>query len=147
MVLQVSKSEVMRRVADATAYTAGKMTGDVDAFDRIPTVDEDCTVLDRFWDECRSELLLELKGLVDGESFDGNAYSLSLNLSRSFDPALVPSMQINLMEFFVQGVTAKWFVFSNKEEAGAYSDKAQSLLDDLHRKALFKRKPLRPKFF
>lgn len=159
--LLISKDDVMREVAVTTAYTAGKMVGDEKALDRISTVDEDENHLCRFWDESRADLCQELIGLVASEGMivgseqsDDSAnvdttvtpslYEVKLDVSDSFDEALLPSMKLSLFSFFVHSIAAKWYVYTNKDEAGAYADKASTILDDLHRKAVWKKRPVRP---
>lgn len=143
--LSVSKRGVMAEVAQTTAYTGAKMGGDdADALDRISTVDEDESQLERFWNESRSEIGQELRGLIGAEGLTGDRYELVLNVSGLFDRTLQAGMEIDLFSFFVQNITAKWYVFTNKSEAGAYADKAQMILDDLHRKAVYKKRPRRP---
>lgn len=145
--LTVSKEDVMREVAITTAYTGGKMEGDNNAQTRIPTVDEDESHLERFWEECRADLCQELIGLVmrEGVNKEG-CYELQLDVSKSFDDTQLPSMKLSLFSFFVYGISAKWYVYTNKQEAGEYADKAATLLDDIHRKALYKKKPVRPTY-
>lgn len=159
--LLISKDDVMREVAVTTAYTAGKMVGDEKALDRISTVDEDENHLCRFWDESRADLCQELIGLVASEGMivgseqsDDSAnvdttvtpslYEVKLDVSDSFDEALLPSMELSLFSFFVHSIAAKWYIYTNKDEAGAYADKASTILDDLHRKAVWKKRPVRP---
>lgn len=159
--LLISKDGVMREVAVTTAYTAGKMVGDEKALDRISTVDEDENHLCRFWDESRADLCQELIGLVASEGMivgseqsDDSAnvdttvtpsmYEVKLDVSDSFDEALLPSMELSLFSFFVHSIAAKWYIYTNKDEAGAYADKASTILDDLHRKAVWKKRPVRP---
>lgn len=145
--LSINKEDVMREVAVTTAYTGAKMEGDAKAVDRIPTVDEDESHLERFWEECRADICQELIGLVAYEGIRSRPqYELRLEVSRSFDEALLPSMRLSLFSYFVQGIVAKWYVYSNKPEAGAYADKAATLLDDIHRKAVYKKRPTRPTY-
>lgn len=73
-------------------------------------------------------------------------YRLSLGLSNSFDEALKESMQRSLFSFFVMNVTAKWYTFANKEEAAGYATEAATYMEDIMRKAFFKRKPMRPTY-
>lgn len=73
-------------------------------------------------------------------------YRLSLGLSNSFDEALKESMQRSLFSFFVMNVTAKWYTFTNKEEAAGYATEAATYMEDIMRKAFFKRKPMRPTY-
>lgn len=167
--LSVDKNRVMEEVAVTTAYTGGKMEGDENALDRISTVDEDEKHLERFWEECRADLCQELIGLVvyegtrrnkpnqggdagsdnndaDGTEPEVSEYELVLDVSRSFDDALLPSMKLSLLNYFVHGIAAKWYVYTNKQEAGEYADKASTILDDIHRKAVYKKRPVRPSY-
>lgn len=135
----------MKEVAVTTSYTGAKMEGDEHAYDRISTVDEDESHLERFWEECRGDLCQELIGLVTHEGIvNDDVYELRLDVSRAFDDAQLPSMRQSLFSYFVHGITAKWYVYTNKKESGDYADKAITLLDDIHRKAVFKKKPVRP---
>lgn len=144
--LSTNKGDVMREIAVTTAYTGGKMDNDEKALERIPTVDEDENHLERFWDESRADICQELIGLVSYEGMSGDRYDLRLEVSNSFDRALLPSMQVSLKSYFVQNMVAKWYVYGNKPEAGEYADKAATLLDDIHRKAVYKKKPRRPTY-
>lgn len=147
--LTINKGDVMREVAVTTAYTGGKMDTDENALERISTVDEDEKHLERFWEESRTDICQELIGIVAFEGMTGEdkkEYELRLEVSRSFDEALLPSMRVSLFSYFVQNIAAKWYVYTNKEEAGEYADKAATLLDDIHRKAVYKKKPTRPTY-
>lgn len=164
--LSVNKEEVLKEVAVTTAYTGSKMDDDENALQRISTVDEDELHLERFWEECRADICQELIGLVIFEGMisslvkptNENAaamsqeiaakptYELRLDVSKSFDEALLPSMKLSLFNYFVQGIVAKWYVYTNKKEAGDYAVRASALLDDVHRKAVYKRKPTRPTY-
>ena len=158
--LSINKEDVMQEIAITTAYTGGKMDNDENALHRISTVDEDENHLERFWEESRADICQELIGLV---SFEGmvsilpsqaavppinlkSHYELRLEVSKSFDEALLPSMRLSLRSFFVHNIVAKWYIYTNKGEAGDYADKAATLLDDIHRKAVHKKKPTRPTY-
>lgn len=149
--LSISKEDVMQEIAVTTAYTGGKMDNDEKALHRISTVDEDENHLERFWEESRADLCQELIGLVTYEGMMNDnitpeQYELRLDVSKSFDEALLPSMRLSLRSFFVHNIVAKWYIYTNKGEAGDYADKATTLLDDIHRKAVYKKKPRRPTY-
>lgn len=146
--LSTNKSDVMQEVAVTTAYTGGKMSdNDENALHRISTVDEDENHLERFWEESRADICQELIGLVNFEGMSGpDEYKLMLEVSKSFNEALLPSMNLNLRSFFVHNIVGKWYVYTNKTEAGDYADNAATLLDDIHRKAVYKKKPTRPTY-
>lgn len=174
--LSINKEDVMQEITVTTAYTGGKMDNDENALHRISTVDEDENHLERFWEESRADICQELIGLVTFEGMVRDAivtppvdpvlpvdpiapnsaalppilqrqhYELRLDVSKSFDEALLPSMRLSLFSYFVQSIVAKWYVYTNKGEAGDYADKASTLLDDIHRKAVYKKKPTRPTY-
>jgi hypothetical protein len=144
--LSVSQSAVLNEVAQTTSYTGAKMDDDENAYERISTVDEDQSELSRFWDESRAEVAQTFIRMLSSEGMDGDTYSLVLNVSVSFDEALLPSMQLGLFSYFVQSITAKCYVFTNKKEAGDFATVGKSILDDVKEKAFFKKKPTRPTY-
>lgn len=149
IILSINKGDVMKEVAVTTAYTGGKMDNDEHAFNRISTVDEDESHLERFWEECRADLCQELIGLLSNEGMNPDSpsnYEVHLDVSKSFDSALLPSMKLSLFSYFVHGIAGKWYIYTNKAEAGGYADKAATQLDDIHRKAMYKKRPVRPTY-
>lgn len=141
----INKEQVYEEVAQTTAYTGSKMD-DEHAYDRIFTTDEDKSMLERFWSESKNTICNSLKKLLVIETeADGN-YTLSLGLSNSFDEALKDSMQRSLFSYFVMNITAKWYTFTNKQEAKGYASEAATYIEDVMRKAYFKKKPTRPTY-
>ena len=116
--LTVNKAEVFDEVARTANYTGAKMNDDANAYERISTVDEDKDELQRFWNECRADVARTFLRILASEGMDGDDYNLVLNVSVSFDQALLPGMQLGLFSYFVQSIAAKWYVFTNKKEAG-----------------------------
>lgn len=144
--LKVDQQEVLQEVARTTSYTGAKMDDDANAYERITTVDEDAEELQRFWDESRAEVAQTFIRMLASERMDGSTYALELNVSASFDEALLPSMQLGLFSYFVQSIAAKWYVFTNKKEAGEYADVGKGILDEVREKAFYKKKPTRPTY-
>lgn len=144
--LTVDQQEVLQEVARTTSYTGAKMDDDANAYERITTVDEDAEELQRFWDESRAEVAQTFIRMLASERMDGSTYALELNVSASFDEALLPSMQLGLFSYFVQSIAAKWYVFTNKKEAGEYADVGKGILDEVREKAFYKKKPTRPTY-
>lgn len=144
--LSISQSEVFKEVEQTTNYTGAKMDGDENAYDRIRTVDEDKTELQRFWDESRAEIAQTFIRMLVSETMDGDNYTLVLNVSVAFDKALLPGMQLGLFSYFVQSITSKWYVYSNKQEAPGYASVAKNSLNEVKEKAFFKKKPTRPTY-
>lgn len=145
VVLKVDRSAVYEEVAQTTSYTGAKMLdADSKAYDRIFTTDGDRSQLERFWTESRVTACETLKKFLESERDDGEGFTLTLTLSNSFDGSLRESMAKELFSFFVMNITAKWYVFTNKKEAGDYSVAAASLIEGVHRKACYKKRPKRP---
>lgn len=144
--LTIDRQSVYKEVEKSTNYTGAKMDGDVGAYERIRTIDEDLELLQRFWDESRAEVAQSMIRVLLNESMEGEKYLLKLNVSAAFEEALLPSMQLSLFSFFIQSIVSKWFVFTNKKEAGEYADRASVLIEDVREKAFFKKKPKRPTY-
>lgn len=146
--LSVKQSEVFKEVAQTTAYTGAKMDDDANAYERVATVDEDQPELKRFWDESRAEIAKTFISMLVGEGMaeDGDTYELVLNVSVAFDTALQPSMELGLFSYFVQSITAKWYVYANKKEASEFAGVGKNILEEVKEKAFFKKKPMRPTY-
>ena len=144
--LQISKPAVLKEVAQTTAYSGSKMDDDVKALDRISVVDEDNKELQRFWDESRAEVAQTFIRMLASEGMSGDNYELKLNVSVSFDNSLLPSMELGLFSYFVHSITAKWYVYTNKKEAGAFEERGSSLLQEVKEKAFYKKMPTRPTY-
>lgn len=143
--LTIDKESVYEEVAQTTSYTGAKMD-DEDAYERIFTTDDDKSMLERFWNESKNAIANSLKRILLNEQETDGTYSLQLGLSSSFDEALTESMQRSLFSFFVMNITAKWYTFTNKQEATGYASEAATYIDDIMRKAFFKKKPSRPTY-
>lgn len=143
--LKVKKEDVYEEVAQTTSYTGAKMD-DEHAYERIFTTDEDKSMLERFWGECKNTVCNSLKKVLSDEGETDGEYELALGLSDAFDETLTASMQRSLFSFFVMNITAKWYTFTNKEEATGYATEAATYLDDIKRKAFFKKRPTRPTY-
>lgn len=143
--LRVNKDMVYEEVAQTTSYTGAKMD-DVTAYERIFTTDEDKAMLERFWNESKNAIAGSLKKFLESETEMDGTYMLTLELSASFDDSLLESMERSLFSFFVMNITAKWYTFTNKNEATDYATGAATNLEDIMRKAFFKKKPRRPTY-
>lgn len=143
--LKINKEAVYEEVAKTTSYTGAKME-DGDAYERIFTTDEDVEMLERFWNECKNLVCNSLKKVLVSETEADGEYSLRLGLSTAFDESLTDSMQRSLFSFFVMNITAKWYTFANKSEATGYATEAATYIEDIMRKAFYKKKPTRPTY-
>ncbi len=140
----INKDEVYDEVAQTTSYTGAKMEGDEGAYDRIFTTEGDRSQLERFWHECCVDVCEALKEFVRSERCEKGCFGVDLGLSSAFDPALEPAMRKELFSFFVMSIASKWYVFTNKKEAGDFAAAAATMLDGVKRKAYYRRRPTRP---
>lgn len=145
IVLTINKETVYEEVAKTTEYTGAKMD-DEHAYETISTTEEDKSILERFWNECKNMICNSLKKVLISEEETNGEYSLTLGLSTAFDDSLTASMQRSLFSFFVMNITAKWYTFTNKSEVTGYASEAATYLEDIMRKAFFKKKPMRPTY-
>lgn len=143
ILLKVNKKSVFNEIAKTTSYAGAKMEDD-QAYDRIFTTDEDIEMLERFWNESKNSIISSLKKLIIDEKEEEEVYIITLGLSGSFDNNLSESMNCSMFSFFVMNITSKWFNISYKEEAIGCAEEAALHLEDIKRKALFKKKPQRP---
>lgn len=143
--LSVNKEDVYNEVAKTTSYTGAKMEDDA-AYDRIFTTAEDKAMLERFWNESKNAIAGSLKNFLADEHEADGTYTLTLQLSASFNDGLLGSMERSLFSFFVMNIIAKWYTFTNKGEAGDYAAAAADNAEDIKRKAFFKKKPVRPTY-
>lgn len=143
--LSVNKENVYNEVAKTTSYAGAKMDDEA-AYDRIFTTEEDKTMLERFWDESKNTICNSMKKFLVNEKESNDTYTLTLNLSASFDESLLESMERSLFSFFVMNITAKWYTLANKREATDYAAGAATNVEDIMRKAFFKKKPKRPTY-
>lgn len=114
--LTVTKTRVYEEVAQTTSYTGAKMQNDPDAYKRIFTTDADQSQLERFWTESCVTVCQTLKKYLVSDKETSDGHEFVMEFSKSFDPALLPSMREELFSFFVMNITAKWYAYSNKAE-------------------------------
>lgn len=142
--LTIDRAAVLAEVAQRTEYTGAKSLQEDGAYDRIRTVDEDAPELLKFWDESRADMMLALKHLYPVEEQSGETYSVKIHPSSMFDTAQLPSMTDGLFSYFVDAIISKWYVYTNKDDAGAYATGAASMLEGVRQKAVHPKRVERP---
>lgn len=143
--LTLNKEDVYKEVKKTTNYTGAKMN-DAGAWSRISTTEADNEMLERFWQESKSIVCNKLKRVLSEENEISGEWKIELNLSKSYDDTLTESIEHSLFSFFVMNITAKWYTFSNKDESTGYATEAATYIEDIMRKAYFKKKPTRPTY-
>lgn len=144
--LIIDRYDVYEEVAKTTDYTGSKMDNTDDTTrDRILSTDDDLTTLTRFWEESVAIANDRLKAMfINGSSPQDTPYEVTLEVSKSFDKALVPSIQAALRCYFVMSIVGKWYNFANKSESESYFKEAGVMIEDVLRKLYSRMKPKKP---
>lgn len=145
--LNVNRQDVYTEVDKTTDYTGAKLNDkDNGARDRIAATEEDLKTLSRFWEETCAVTNERLKEMFVGSSLPSDEdYSVTLQVSVSFDKELAPSVEATLRSFFIVMVTGKWYVFANKGDCKDYFEEAGALMEDIRRKLYSRRRPMSPR--
>ena len=147
--LNINKQDVLSEVQQTTNYVGVKMDqGEAKEWERVRTIDEDESQLRRFYDESTVSFTEQMKKFLAASpeiNSEGDV-SFTLEVSSAFDRSLTEPMQKELFSFYVMNITGKWFALANKAEAQEYIQSAASLLEGVHRKACWKKKPIRPTY-
>ena len=139
--LNVSKAEVLRQVAQSSAYIGAKRqeqpkAEDPEALDRIGTIDEDRSELERFFGEARVELVNLIDGAVVNEGFvvdnEPDHYVLELKVPDDFNSALQSVYELGLTSYFVNSLLAMWLVYTHSDDTQLYGTAAAAQAEKLH---------------
>lgn len=145
--LTISRKDVFQEVAQTTSYVGAKMDGDENAYNRISITDENEPELRLLWNESRMELAHSLADMLSSEGMlDDDKYKIELDVSSAFKEALLPSLELGVFSYFVYSISAKWFVYTNKQEAEAYAARAAALLEKVRQETFEKDAPARPMY-
>lgn len=136
--LNVSLAEVLAEVARKTAYRGAKTEDnpkaqDAAAMERIATIDEDEEELRSFFTEGRVELTRALAGKLVSEGLDAetDTYSLSLKVYDGWNTALLPALEYSLKLYFVEGLLARWYMYTDEASAAVHSQLADRQLSEM----------------
>ncbi|MBF1591323.1 MAG: hypothetical protein HXO19_09590 [Prevotella shahii] len=153
VILKVNKAQVYDEVAKTTSYAGLKaMTkDDMASYSRMFTTDEDRMMLERFWNETCDMVTDTLKPFLSSVSEVtishgvelSRDYSITLEMSNSYDERLTESINNSIYSYFVQSITGKWFAFGDKEEVEPYLKGAAAFLTEALQKLYYKKKPVR----
>lgn len=152
--LSLDKSAAMTEVSRLTHYIAAKLVEvennptTIGAYNRIPTVDEDADLLDRFWSEARGYICNRAKKRLVSEAESDGTYALTLDLPDRYNTALNTSVQQSLLSFFIYYILSRWLLIVHKDEADAYSAMSLGCVDDIMDKITHNqgitRRPMKP---
>ncbi|MCC8070474.1 MAG: hypothetical protein LIO90_01570 [Bacteroidales bacterium] len=144
--LTIRKSEVLAEVVATTSYAGAKLEADLSAYERVAATVADGPQLERYWQEARAGLCSALRRVLVEEGMVGDEYRVELEVSASFDEALVPTMVESLGSYMAQAIIGRWYLLANREDAAGMLAGSQQMLADLLRTAYHKRRPSRPSY-
>ncbi len=143
--INIEKQYVYTEVAKATDYVGSKLEEPNDtARDRILASDEELNDMERFWAESIAALTDRLKEMVVSDEKGADGYKLTLEVSRSFDKALTPSVESALRSYFIASIIGQWFKFANKGEAADYLTQAAEMVESAERLLYSRKRPTLP---
>lgn len=147
MTITISKQQIYQEVTEATLYTGAKHPGgDPAMLSRVAAIEADRPMLARMCDEALATARLALRRVLRAVDSDTDTITLVFNLSAAADDTLTDTLAASLTAYLETAVIARWLAFSDKSAADTCAAEARLLLDECLHKALYKRKPRRPRF-
>lgn len=147
MKITINKEKIYGEVTRTSLYTGAKHPeGNPGMLSRVAVIDADRPLLSRFCDEALASASLTLRQVLGSVVTEGNDIIIVFCLSHAADDTQTSGIADTLADYMKTAVIARWLAFSDKAEAETYTAEARRLLDECLRKALYKRKPTRPKY-
>lgn len=143
--ISISRNDVYQEVMKATDYTGAKLIfNDENAREKFYATQTDLSTLSRFWDEAAETFNERLKSMVVSCSSENNRYEAVIEVSKSFDKNLAPSVEKTSRSFFIAFIIGEWFKISKKDEAADYFNDADEQLTNVERLLYSRKKPTIP---
>lgn len=141
--ITINKAKIFNDVALNTAYTGAKADKSDVTFDKVATISADNKLLSNFWKEMIGVTMEKLKSFIASADISESYFTVSLNVSNSYDSSLTPSLEEDLNSSFSTGITARWFRFASPAKAGEWELESARYLDSAYSKLYFRRPPRR----
>lgn len=143
--IDIIRSDIDKHLSNITAYTGVKRcTGaSIEDIDRISTAEEDTVLLDRYWVNAANVLAEQVKGFIASLSVSGEALSVELHLSDSFDDSLFPTVSEGMASFMTAYMAKSWFAIACPDKADEWSRESSRLLAEISRSLYHRRRPSR----
>lgn len=140
--IEIRREDVMKEVSLHSAYSGAK-DGDGSFFSRIATVNEDETVLTRFWNDTCGEVISTLKEFIKETEVNDDIFCVDMELSGSYDDSMTTSAERDLFSSISSGVASRWFRITMPERAAEWETRSLELLERAYRKLCSRKKPKR----
>ena len=116
--ISINEDSVYNDVYVVTGHTAKAL----DQMDKVSATEDESNVLSPFLLEASSELS-EVISAYGSLSYSGEAISVDLSLPSNWKQNAKSALEKAMHNFLVNGVCAKWFAISNREDVKFYMDK------------------------
>ena len=143
--ISITKQEIFHEVSLNTAYTSVKSDNPKAIFPRVATIDEDSTILSRFWILACGTITEKFRNLITVSSTTGDNLALTLDVSGSFDDSLTESLKQDIFDALVAMVTAHWITLSLPEKSSEWQLQGSRLLESAYSKLYCRKRPTRNK--
>lgn len=143
--IDIKRVEIDRELSKITSYTGAKGVPkpNLEDFDRIATVDEDASLLDRYWTNAYNVLAEHLREFLESTEADSEEMSFTLLLSSAYDDSLTQSVKEELFAFVAATMTKSWFDITYPDKSAEWEAESMRLLAGISRKLFHRRKPTR----
>ena len=141
----VLKSDVISAIAETTDYTGNKTeTADREEFhERVATVENDAELLSRYWQEVCATLADALRSFITEALFGRETFTLTLELSSSYDTSLTPAVEAGIFSIICSSITWRWFRLTMPSRADEWKKEASCQFSALIANLYHRKKPIR----
>lgn len=142
----ITKTDVFNDVGLMSGYAGAKKDIEGSLYDHISTSESDSSLLDCFWNETKNTACTALKRVLTSATEEEGTLTFTLSVSSSFEQTFKDSVVLHLHNFFVKNITAKWYMYTNKEEAPAVATEGNGMLEEALKQLFYKKRPTRPHY-
>lgn len=111
LTLETRKADVIGEVNKTCAYMGARIVAREDGgklYNQISTSKEDAEMLERFWREACTTVAATAKEFVSETGYTEEAFTITYNLSDSYNTAMDGSVRQAVFSFIVEYILARW---------------------------------------
>lgn len=138
-----NKTDILKEVSLASAYSGAKAEAPESLFERVATVEEDNELLSRLWTQAGAAILDKFKAFIISSEISDFQISFSMELSSAYDDSLSDSIKSDIFAAFIAAIMALWCKYSWPEKSSGWDVEARDLLARAFSKICHRRRPYR----
>lgn len=143
IIIKLNKTDTFEQVSLTSAYAGAKCETDAASFERIATQEADARFLGQMWKEMCGLITERLRSFISASSLTDEEFSVTLELSSSYDDSLTPSVVTDIQACMVAGIIARWFQFSLPEKADEWTTNLDTIINRVIGKLCHRKRPIR----